>query len=143
MCSWGYALIRSGLALHRQSIHSLCVMCLPLLGQRGPEVVLLAKWLFGGLGCQGQKSTPFQENNACLALPPSAARPKNHYVPKQVWFFGLGTPGLQKNTWPKKHVGITLTQPLKKPHWSRAVVVSTTTMLCRTKMACRQVPQTA
>ncbi len=30
--------------------------------------------------------------------------------PGKLWFFGLGTPGLQKTTWPINHYGI----PLKK-----------------------------
>ncbi len=31
-----------------------------------------------------------------------------HSFPQQVWFFGLGTPGLQKTTWPINHYGIPL-----------------------------------
>ncbi len=32
---------------------------------------------------------------------------KNQSFPEQVWFFSLGTPGLQKNTWANKaHSGI-------------------------------------
>ncbi len=37
-----------------------------------------------------------------LALPPSAARQNNQEFLESVWFRGLGTPGLQKNTWPTK-----------------------------------------
>ncbi len=29
-------------------------------------------------------------------------RPKNHSLLANVWFLGLGPPGLQKNTWPTK-----------------------------------------
>ncbi len=37
---------------------------------------------------------------------------------KKRWFSGLGAPGLQKNTWPKKHSGIPLilSSGLKQPH---------------------------
>ncbi len=54
------------------------------------------------------KTTRFPENSGCLALPPKAARPKNNYVLENVWFVGLGTPGLPKNTWPNNHFGISL-----------------------------------
>ncbi len=62
----------------------LCVglLDLDLSTQRDPEVFLLAKWYFGGLGYQGQTTTDF---------------------PEQLWLFvekvclyGLGTPGLQQ-----------------------------------------------
>ena len=43
-----------------------------------------------------------------VALPPKAARPINHYVLEKVSFFGRGTPGLQKTTWPINHYGIPL-----------------------------------
>ncbi len=39
---------------------------------------------------------------------PGLPRPKNHSFPENVWLLGLGTPGLQKTTWPKKHFGIPL-----------------------------------
>jgi hypothetical protein len=55
-----------------------------------------AKWFFGGLGYQGQKTARFQEKTGLLALPPKAARPINQSSPENMWFFGLGTPGLQK-----------------------------------------------
>jgi hypothetical protein len=38
----------------------------------GSRSGLLAKWFFGGLGYQGQKTTLFQENTGLLALPPRA-----------------------------------------------------------------------
>ncbi len=65
----------------------------------------------GGLGYQGQKTTHFPEKCCCLALPPSAAKPKSHSLPENVWFLGLGTPGLQNNTWPTK----TLRDPVEIP----------------------------
>ncbi len=36
------------------------------------------------------------------------ARLKNHHVLENVWFVGLGTPGLQKNNCPQKTFGILL-----------------------------------
>jgi hypothetical protein len=63
---------------------------------------------FGGLGYQGPKTTLFNENIGLLALPPSAARPINQYFIENVCFFDLGTPGLQKTTWPINHYGIPL-----------------------------------
>ncbi len=38
------------------------------------------------------------------------AKAKNHTFPGNVWFFGLGTPGLQKTTWPNNHFGMPLTR---------------------------------
>ena len=60
-------------------------------------------------GYHGQKTTLFQKNTGLLALPPRAARPINQYFHEKVWFFGLGTPGLPKTTWPINHYGIPLT----------------------------------
>ena len=39
---------------------------------------------------------------------------ENQPSPEDVWLFGLGTPGLQKKTWPKKHLGIPLTMDFSK-----------------------------
>ncbi len=50
------------------------------------------------------------EKSVCLALPPKVARPKKHDFQENVWFFGLGTPGLQKNTCQTNHFGIPLVQ---------------------------------
>ncbi len=74
----------------------------------------IPKWfsgqvVFGGLGYQGQKTTHFSEKSGVLALPPKAAGPKNKVLLENVWLFGLGAQGLQKNTRPKKHHGIPLT----------------------------------
>jgi hypothetical protein len=44
----------------------------------------LAKWFFGGLGYQGQKTTLVQENRGLLALPLKAARPKKQDYPENV-----------------------------------------------------------
>ncbi len=71
-------------------------------------VVFWAPCFFGGLGYPGPKIRFVQEDTGVLALPPTAARPINQYFPKQVLFFGLGTPGLQNTTWPKNHYGILL-----------------------------------
>ncbi len=62
---------------------------------------------FGGLGHQGQKTHLFREHRGFSALPPKTARPTNHSFLENVWFFRLGTPGLQKTTWP--------TKPLRDP----------------------------
>jgi hypothetical protein len=56
------------------------------LAQKDPEVFLLAKCFWGGLGCQGP----------------------NHYFIGDVWLLGLGTPGLQQSNWPSNHFGILL-----------------------------------
>jgi hypothetical protein len=80
-------------------------------GIKGSPKWFLAKWVFGGLGYQGKTKTRVQEKNGFLALPPSAARPENHSFLENVWVFGFGTPGLQKNTWPKNHFGIPLNNP--------------------------------
>ena len=69
---------------------------------------LLAQWFFGGLGHQGRKTKHVPEHRGFVALPPKAARPNNHDFQENVWLFGLGAPGLQKNTWPQKHFGIPL-----------------------------------
>ncbi len=53
-------------------------------------------------GTEAKKHTHVQEKWGLLALP------KNHYVPEIVWCFGLGAPGLPKNTWPKNNFGIPL-----------------------------------
>ncbi len=39
---------------------------------------------------------------------PGAPRPQDHAFFRNEWSFGLGTPGLQKTTWPNKHCGIPL-----------------------------------
>jgi hypothetical protein len=77
--------------------------------QRDPEVVCWPSVLFWGLGHRGQKTTLAHEKHGCLALPPSAARPNNNSVSDDLWFWGLGAPGLQKNTWPQNRFGIPLT----------------------------------
>jgi hypothetical protein len=74
----------------------------------GSRSGLLAKCFFGSLGYQGQQTTLFNETTVVLALPPLAARPQNQYFHGEVFFFGLGTPGLQKTTWPINHYGIPL-----------------------------------
>ncbi len=63
----------------------------------GSRSGFLATWFFGGLGYQGNKTTLFQDNTVCLAVPPSAARPKTQYFHEQMWFFGLGFPRPPKN----------------------------------------------
>ncbi len=65
----------------------------------------LAKLFLGGLGYQGQQTTHFQKHTGVLALPPKAARPKNNDVHRNVWFVGLGTPGLQKTLGQKNTSG--------------------------------------
>ncbi len=77
---------------------------LAAMSSKGSRHGCLAKWLFGGLGCRGQKTTHLQENDGLLAWPPKA----KHSFPKIVWFVGLGAPGPPKNTWPKKHFVIPL-----------------------------------
>ncbi len=52
---------------------------------------------------RGQNPTHFQEESGSLALLPKAARPTNRSLLENVWCLGLGAPGLQKSTWPKKH----------------------------------------
>ncbi len=74
---------------------------------KGSRSGLSAKWCFGGLGYQGQKTTPFQERTGLLVLPPSAARPINQYVLGKVWFLGFGTSGVQNS-----HVA---NKPLRDP----------------------------
>ncbi len=74
----------------------------------------MAKRVFGALGYQGQKMT--QKTRSCLAVPPKAARPKNHSCLENVWLFGLGTPGLQKTTWPTQ----TLRDPFEEERSARS-----------------------
>ena len=94
--------------------------------QRDPVVVY---WPSGFLEawCTKAKKRHFFKNiyNGLLALPPSAAGPPNQYFPEQVWFFGLGTPGLQKTTWPINHYGIPLNLKVhaKQPSNQVATVV--------------------
>jgi hypothetical protein len=90
-------------------IFSLNEWCFGLAAEgKGIPNLFWAKCLFGGLGYQGQQITHFQEEHCFLSLPPSAASPNNHSLLENVWFFGLGTPGLKKTTWPKIHFGIPL-----------------------------------
>ncbi len=70
--------------------------------------MLFGQMVFGGLGCQGPETTHVQEKSGFLALPPSAAKLKNHSFLESVWFLGLGTPGVPKTTWPKNLFGIPL-----------------------------------
>ncbi len=69
------------------SFYDLC--CVPGDGllSKGSRSGVWTKCVLGGLGYQGEKKHVFSEN---------------------VWLFGLGTPGLQKNTWPTK-------KPLRDP----------------------------
>ncbi len=86
------------------------------LRSEGSRSGFVGQVFFGGLGHPGQKTTHFQEHRGILALPPSAARPKNNSFPEKVLFFSLGTPGLPKNTWPKDHFGIPLNfSPKRQP----------------------------
>ncbi len=78
----------------------------PGLVQRDPVVVC---WPSGGfLEAWGTKAKKPQLFKKRLVFGLAAARPKNQFFPEQVWFFGLGTPGLQKTTWPTNHYGIPL-----------------------------------
>ncbi len=52
---------------------------------------------FGGLGCQGQRTTHVQEHNCFLALPPSAARPQNHLFLENLGFCWPWYPKPPKN----------------------------------------------
>jgi hypothetical protein len=86
-------------------------------------------WPSGFLEAWGTKAKKphFFKNiyNGLLALPASAAGPKKQYFREQAWFFGLGTPGLQKNTWPINHYGIPLNLKVhaKQPSNQVATVV--------------------
>ncbi len=71
---------------------------------RGSRSVFGAKWFFGGLRCKDQKTRHLQESSVCLALPPQAAGPNNHYVPENVWFVAL-VPQASKNPWQQKNFG--------------------------------------
>ncbi len=82
--------------------------------QRDADLFLLARLFFGGMGYYGQKTTNFTETQVLSALPLRRRRQKNICFLENVWFLGLDTPGITKNTWPKKHVGILLTDAL--PH---------------------------
>ncbi len=67
-------------------------------------------------GVPRQKNThSLKKNSGRLALPPSAARPRNHNVLENVWLFGRGTSGLQKTTLAKNNFGIPLIQPRREP----------------------------
>ncbi len=73
-------------------------------------IKVIPKPLFGRvvcwrLGYQRKTTTHFPEESGLLALPPKAARPKNHDVPKHVWFFGLGTQASKKSLGPKNTSG--------------------------------------
>jgi hypothetical protein len=70
------------------------------LDSEGSRSCVWAKCFVGGLGYQGS------EKSGCLALP------TNYYFYEDVLFFGLGTPGLQKATWPTNHFGIPLNEYL-------------------------------
>ncbi len=68
--------------------------------------VFLEAW-----GTKAKTPHMFEEPGGFLALPPSAARPTNKPFLEQVWFFGLGTPGLQTTTWQPSTSGIPLRTP--------------------------------
>ncbi len=77
------------------------------------------------------KTKHVQEKTCCLALPPKAARPNNHLFFENVWF-GLGTPGLQKNTRLKNNFGIPLTTGFsifKKMYWIHKIKQRSTARL--------------
>ncbi len=60
------------------------------------------------MGYKDNKTRHFPETNGYLALPPKAAKPNKHSFLENVFLGGFGTPGLQKNTWPKDLFGIPL-----------------------------------
>ncbi len=41
-----------------------------------------------------------------VGLAAFGGKAQNHECREDVWFFGLGTPGIQKTTWPENHFGI-------------------------------------
>ncbi len=74
--------------------------------QRGsaeaPFLYPLGIWLVGGTLARGiPKCFLGQVFLGRLGAP----RQTNHTFSGTEWFFGLGTPGLRKTTWPKKHFG--------------------------------------
>ncbi len=58
---------------------------------KGSRSVFGAKWFCWGPGVPRPKTTHFEETSGSLALPPSAARPTNHYFLKKcaVWWPSL------------------------------------------------------
>ncbi len=76
---------------------------------KGSRSGFMAEWFFGGLGYQGHQTRTFSRNK-CVLWPCRRRRqgPKSHSFLENVWFLGLGTPGLENTTWPKKHFGITV-----------------------------------
>ncbi len=56
-------------------------------GRKGSRSVFVGQVVFGRPGGT-KKPHMFRKRMVCLALPPSAARPKNHSFLKNVWFLG-------------------------------------------------------
>ncbi len=63
---------------------------------RGIPKWFSAKHFLEARGAEANENTHLQENDGSSALQPKATRPKKHDVPENVWFVGLGTPGIQK-----------------------------------------------
>ena len=72
--------------------------------KRDAAVVVWPSGFCWGLGYQGQ-NTHFLETSVFFGL---AARLNKQYFLGKLWFFSLGTPGLQTTTWPINHNGIPL-----------------------------------
>jgi hypothetical protein len=73
--------------------------------QRDPEVFVGQVFLWSP-GVPGPKTYTFSRNGWFFGLAAEGGKAKKHYIPKHVWFLGLGTPGLPENTWPTNHFGI-------------------------------------
>jgi hypothetical protein len=72
-----------------------------LVTQRDPEVVFWPSVFLEAWGGAKAKKPHIFQKPFFFAMPPSAARPNNHSFLENVCFFGQGTPGLKKTTWPK------------------------------------------
>ncbi len=81
---------------------------------KGSRNVFVGQVFFGGLGCQGQTNTHFQENHVFGALPPSAARPQNHSFLEHEWFLASVSQTSKKHTWPQNHIGDMQPEPKQK-----------------------------
>ncbi len=79
------------------------------VSQRDPAVVL---WPSGFLrpGKPNHKNYTVFKEDWLFGLAALGGNAKNKYVLEHVWFLGLGTPFLPKNTWPKQHFGIPLNE---------------------------------
>ncbi len=60
--------------------------------------------LFWTPGAPGPKNNTCSRKEGFVGLAAKCGKENNLFVSEKLRFVGFGTPGLQKNTWPKKQV---------------------------------------